>query len=187
MDRRLALKQLAMLTGGAILIPSCDFSQESVLEAYQNLNVNASDQHALKGVLNVLFPGIHLKKAEELDLHEFVLVMANDCLSEEDQQSFVKGLKQLDGYSKKAFGKTFGQMEAEEGAEAFKNALSADEGNSKTPDTIRDFLATTKRFGLQGYLTSSYYMTEIMPYNMIPGGYKGSVPITEIERINTNG
>lgn len=186
MDRRLALKHLALITGGAVLIPSCDFSRESVLEAYSNLNVTDSDRIALRDVLNIVFPGLQLKKAEELDLHDFVLVMANDCLPEEEQRVFVKGLKELESYAKKAFGKPFGEMNAGDGANAFRQAIDS-EGDQKAPESIRDFLEITKRFGLQGYLTSAYYMTEIMPYNMIPGGYKGSVPIVEIEKINTNG
>jgi hypothetical protein len=186
MDRRLALKQLALITGGAILIPSCDFSPESVLDAYRNLHITESDRNALRAILNIVFPGVHLKKAEELDLQDFVLVMANDCLNEEEQRVFVKGLREVESYSRKAFGKSFGEMDAKEGAEAFRQAIKED-GKPMAPEEVREFLATAKRFGLQGYLTSSYYMTEIMPYNMIPGGYRGTVNIAEIERINTNG
>lgn len=184
MDRRLALKQLALLTGATVLIPACDFNQESALDAYKKLQVTASDKATLTDVVNTIFPGVRLKRGEEVDLPDFVLIMANDCLSEEEQSSFVTGLKGLDAYTKKAFGKTFGRMEATEAADTYRQLLAKEDGKASK---VQDFLKTTKRFAMQGYLTSAYYMTEVMPYNMIPGGYRGSVLVAEIERINTNG
>ncbi|MCC5937565.1 MAG: gluconate 2-dehydrogenase subunit 3 family protein [Lunatimonas sp.] len=184
MDRRLALKQLALLTGGAVLIPSCDFSQESALVAYKKLQITASDKATLTDVVNTIFPGIKLKKGDEVDVPDFVLIMANDCLSKEEQSSFVAGLKAMDAYTKKTFGKTLGMMEAMEAAATYRQLMAKEDGQAAK---VKDFLSTTKRFALQGFLTSAYYMTEIMPYTMIPGGYRGSVPVSEIERINTNG
>jgi hypothetical protein len=36
-------------------------------------------------------------------------------------------------------------------------------------------------------MTSEYYLTEISPYQLVPGGFKGSVPVSETEIIKTNG
>ncbi|WP_209332723.1 gluconate 2-dehydrogenase subunit 3 family protein [Lunatimonas salinarum] len=184
MDRRLALKQLALLTGAAVWIPSCDFSQESVLDAYKKLQITESDKATLTSVVNTILPGVKLKKAEEVDVPDFVLIMANDCLSDQDQANFVAGLKAIDAFTEKSFGKTLGMMESKEAADTYRQLISKEDGQATK---VKEFLTTTKRFALQGFLTSSYYMTEIMPYNMIPGGYRGSVPVSEIERINTNG
>lgn len=187
MDRRLALKQLAWITGGAILIPSCDFSQKSVLEAYQKLQVTEAERETLAHVTNTIFPGVHLKKADEIGLADFVLVMANDCLSEAEQIDFCTGLRAFDSFSKKTFKKTFGKMNTSESADAFRTTMEMEADNNSAIASVKSFLGITKRFALQGYLTSNYYMTEIMPYKMIPGGFVGSKLVTEIERINPNG
>lgn len=187
MDRRLALKQLALITGGAIVIPSCDFSKESALEAYKRLHITPTDRETLTHVVNTIFPGIRLKKADEISLQDFVLVMANDCLPEEEQQSFVTGLKAFPPYSKKEFGSAFSRMDSNESADTFRAILAKDPQENKDLADIQSFLKTTKRFALQGYLTSEYYMTEVMPHKMIPGGFRGSKLVSEIEHINTNG
>jgi hypothetical protein len=187
MDRRLALKQLAWITGGVVLIPSCDFSQESVLEAYEKLQVTDSQRETLKQVTNTVFPGVKLKKGEEVGLPDFVLIMANDCLPESEQGQFLKGLRGFDSFSKKEFGKTFGKMETAESAEAYRSIMAMEEAENSDLASIKAFLGITKRFALQGYLTSEYYLTEIMPYKMIPGGFKGSKLVSELERINPNG
>ncbi|WP_114748028.1 gluconate 2-dehydrogenase subunit 3 family protein [Pleomorphovibrio marinus] len=187
MNRRRALQQLAMVTGGLVLIPSCDFSKEEALKAYQNLGITEADKQVLTSVVNVILPGKNLKGAEEISLQDFVLVMANDCMEEKEQKSFVKGLKELDNYTKKQFGKVFTDMDAPTGADAFRAILAADTATEKTTENIRHFLGTTKKFAIQGYMTSEYFLTEISPYELVPGGFKGKVNIEETEIIKTNG
>lgn len=187
MDRRLALKQLAWITGGVMLIPSCEFNQKSVLEAYEKLQVTASQRETLNQVTNTIFPGVKLKKGEEVALPDFVLIMANDCLPESEQEQFLKGLKSFDSFTKKEFGKTFEKMDASDAAEAYRRIMAMDAEDNSDLSSTKTFLGITKRFALQGYLTSEYYLTEIMPYKMIPGGFKGSKLVSELERINPNG
>lgn len=187
MDRRLALKQLAWITGGVILIPSCDFTQESVLEAYEKLQVTASHRETLNQVTNTIFPGVKLKKGEEVALPDFVLIMANDCLPESEQEQFLTGLKNFDSFSKKEFGKTFEKMDPTDAADAYRSTMAMEAEEDSELASTKAFLGITKRYALQGYLTSEYYLTEIMPYKMIPGGFKGSKLVSELERINPNG
>ena len=187
MERRLALKQLAWITGGIILIPSCDFSQESVLEAYQKLQITASQRDTLAQVTNTIFPGVILKKADEVGLPDFVLIMANDCLADKEQEQFLIGLRGFDSFSEETFGKSFVKMDNNEAADAYRSIMAMEAEEDSNLASTKVFLGISKRFALQGYLTSEYYMTEIMPYKMIPGGFKGSKLVTEIERINPNG
>src|SRR5690554_317864 len=113
MDRRLALKQLALFTGGLMAFPSCDFSRENVLEAYEKLQVSEAHRSLLAKVVETILPGGDIVGARELDMQDFVLVMANDCLNEEDQIRFVKGLKNFDSYVKKHAGSSFEEMDQE--------------------------------------------------------------------------
>ena len=171
MDRRSAMKQLAILTGGAVLMPACDFSEESILQAYQNLNITQSDKVLLTQVTNTIFPGTTLKKAEELMIQDFVLVMSNDCLSADQQDGFVKGLKGWEDFSKKTFGKAFSKMDQKEAEEAIVKGMALEGENESEAG---QFLNTTKRFALQGYLNSEYFMTEIKPYELVPARFYGS-------------
>lgn len=174
MDRRSAMKQLAILTGGAVMMPACDFSEESILQAYQNLKVTQSDHALLSQVTNTIFPGTTLKKAEELMIPDFVLLMSNDCLNPDQQNGFVKGLKGWEDFSKKTFGKAFSKMDQKEAEEAIIKGMALEGENDSEAGYTRQFLNTTKRFALQGYLNSEYFMTEIKPYELVPARFYGS-------------
>ena len=186
MDRRLALKQLALFTGGLMAFPSCDFSRENVLEAYEKLQVSEAHRSLLAKVVETILPGGDIVGARELDMQDFVLVMANDCLNEDDQIRFVKGLKNFDSYVKKHAGSSFEEMDQEAAEKNFVNIIGS-EDESGQMEELKYFLNTTKRFTLQGYLSSEYFMTEVMPYNMIPGGFQGEKIINPSEKINING
>jgi len=186
MDRRLALKQLALFTGGLMAFPSCDFSRENVLAAYEKLQVTEAQKNLLAKVVETILPGGDIVGAKELDMQDFVLVMANDCLTEEDQSRFVKGLKNFDQYIQKNFGSSFGKMDQEAAERSFMAIVDTEDGDGEVEE-LKYFLNTTKRFTLQGYLSSEYFMTEIMPYKMIPGGFEGQVKIDPTKKINING
>lgn len=191
MDRRLALKQLAMITGGFMVIPSCDFSRENILAAYEKLQINEDHKKLLTKVVETIIPGGEILGAKELDIQDFVLVMANDCLDEEKQGKFTDGLKQFDQYVENKFGQKFGQMEQAKAEEIFNSIVNTKKTENKVDkgnmEDLQYFLSSTKQFTLQGYLNSEYFMTEIMPYELIPRGFQGERIIDQSEKINTNG
>lgn len=176
MDRRSAMKQLAILTGGAVLMPACDFGQESILQAYQNLRISASQKELLTQVIATVFPGNVLKSGPDLQLQDFVLVMCNDCLDTGQQEAFVSGLQQWESFSKSQFGKKFSQMNPTEAEACLRSTLALD-GESEEQKTATAFIRTVKRFALQGYLNSEYFMTEIKPYELVPARFYGSKKI----------
>ena len=186
MDRRLALKQLALFTGGLMAFPSCDFSRENVLAAYEKLRVTEAHRSLLAKVVETILPGGDIVGARELEMQDFVLVMANDCLGEEEQSRFIKGLKNFDAYVNKQTGSIFGKMDQDAAEKSFM-AIVDSEDKSGEVEELKYFLNTTKRFTLQGYLSSEYFMTEVMPYNMVPGGFQGEKVINPLEKINING
>ncbi|MBD8491030.1 gluconate 2-dehydrogenase subunit 3 family protein [Echinicola sp. CAU 1574] len=188
MDRRLALKQMALLTGGLALIPGCDFSEEKILAAYDELQITEGQQEMLKLLVDTFIPKTDLKGAAELGVHDFVLVMANDCLGEEDQTRFVNGLKGFDEYVKASFGKRFAKMDKPKAEETLLAIVGKEAGGDEDLEQYQYFLNTTKRYTLQGYMASEYVMTELMPYHLVPGpNFKGSKKIVAGEKVNING
>ena len=191
MDRRIALKQLALFTGGLMVIPSCDFSKENILAAYEKLQITEDHKDLLTKVVATILPGGEIRGAEELNIQDFVLVMANDCLSEEDQLKFINGLKHFDSYVKKKYGSRFGKMDQSKAEEVFNTVVNNEDKSPKKDgfdiNELNYFLETTKRFTLQGYLSTEYFMTEVMPYKMIPGGFQGEKLIDPSVKINING
>lgn len=169
------MKQLALLTGGVVLIPACDFSEKSILQAYENLKITVAQKEQLARIVHTIFPGKVLKSAEELQLTDFVLVMCNDCLDDTQQETFVTGLREWESFSETNYGKQFSRMDAAQAEDSLRKTLVIE--GDKEADTARSFISTTKRFALQGYLNSEYFMTEIKPYELVPARFYGSKKI----------
>ncbi|WP_373520811.1 gluconate 2-dehydrogenase subunit 3 family protein [Aquiflexum sp.] len=183
MKRRDALRSLALLTGGLVLVPSCDFSQEDILSAYQNLEITPTLKQLLAAIADTIIPAGNLKGASEIEVQDFILVMVNDCMVKEAQQTFMFGLNGFEDFSKKSTGKKFERLTQEQRDALVLEGLST---GDESQQSIKDFLRTTKRFTIQGFMASEYMQTEVKPYSLIPGEYKGDVLIADLkpERIN---
>ncbi|SDY48397.1 Gluconate 2-dehydrogenase subunit 3 [Rhodonellum ikkaensis] len=184
MKRRDALRSLALITGGLVLVPACDFSKDDILSAYKNLNVTTSQQKLLAQIADTIIPAGYIKGASDLAVQDFILVMVNDCVDSEGQKSFSDGLSAFDAFSKKSGGKVFDKLEVPQREQVLKTVLASEGEEDKT---IRAFLNTTKRFTIQGFMMSEYIMTNVKPYSLIPGDYNGEVLIADLKSEKING
>lgn len=181
MNRRDALRNLALITGGMVLVPSCNFSQDDVLSAYDNLSVTASQRELLASIADTIIPATNTKGAADISVQDFILVMVNDCMTPEAQETFSKGLNDFNGFSKKTGGTAFLKLGREERENVIIQGMStADEDKAH----ISQFLQTTKRFTIQGFMASEYMMTEVTQYSLIPGTYQGDVLISNLNPEN---
>jgi hypothetical protein len=183
MNRRDALRSLALLSGGLVLVPSCDFSQEDILSAYNNLNITQNQKRLLAAIADTIIPSGSTKGAADIAVEDFVLVMVNDCVDEQGQQNFTKGLKNFNDFSKNTSGKKFLDLDAEARKETIIQGLATE---NEEQQHFKEFLQATKRFTIQGFMASEYIQTEVKPYSLIPGAYQGEVLISDLktERIN---
>ena len=188
MDRRNALRNLGILTGGMVLLPSCDFSQEKVSLALNKLSIKASEESLMKELVSCIIPEGDIPGAASLKVHDFVWVMVDDCLNEKDQTKFLKGLQSFEASVKKSNGKSFLTMEQDEQEKTLTAILNK---TSKTAEStegeINFFVSMTKRLTAYGYMESEYIMKEVMPYTLVPGSYGPCETIDKTKRINVNG
>ncbi|MCE7055974.1 gluconate 2-dehydrogenase subunit 3 family protein [Algoriphagus sp. AGSA1] len=184
MNRRIALRHLALISGGLALIPSCDFSTDDILEAYENLKITNTQKQLLGEISNTIIPAGELKGALDLEVPDFILVMVNDCLKREDQELFTQGLAAFPDYAKKSGGSNFDKLDSKEKEDLIQQGLALEEEKDKA---LSFFLNTTKRLTMQGYMASEYIQTEVIPYSLIPGTYNGAVLISDIQKPKING
>ncbi len=174
MDRRKALKQLSLLSGGLILLPSCDFSKEEVTRAMNNLEVTQAQESLLNHLVDLMIPETDTPGGKSLGLDKFVWVMVDDCLSGKQQDVFIKGLSKLEKVG-------FSNLKTE------VLATGEDEGSSKQmPDELRYLIETSKSFATLGFMQSEYVMTEVMPYALVPGKPPVCRTIDVNDQININ-
>ncbi|EOZ96076.1 hypothetical protein A33Q_2669 [Indibacter alkaliphilus LW1] len=184
MNRRDVLRNLALITGGLVMVPSCDFSQEDILSAYDKLKVSTDMKQLLGKIADTIIPPGKIKGALDLEIQDFILVMVNDCLDEDAQQSFTKGFKSFENYTINKTGNKFGQLETSQKEEVVLAGLQEEDEDYKD---LQGFLGTTKRFTIQGFLLSEYMQTEVKPYSLIPGDYQGEVLISSLKSEKING
>ena len=188
MDRRKALRNLGILTGGMVLLPSCEFSKEKISIALNNLQVTETQESLLKNLVSTLIPEGDLPGAGSLEVHDFVWVMVDDCMDKERQDAYIRGLNDFESYIKKTIGKTFASGSNEERVLALKGiSEDATDDSAKINDDVKVFFNTTKELTIFGYMRSEYIMTEVMPYTLIPGSYGPCETVDNTKRINVNG
>lgn len=168
MDRRKALKSLGLLSGGLILLPSCDFSKENVTKIMSNLKVTKSQESLLKNLVQTIIPETEVPGAGGLNIDEFVWVMVDDCLSEDQQKLFMNGLAMFETTYEDFSGENFFDSEQDKKV-SILNQMMSDKEVKEAHEDVRHFIEISKSYAMLGFMESEYIMTQVMPYSLVPG------------------
>jgi hypothetical protein len=185
MDRRKALKQIGLLSGGMVLLPSCDLSKENVSRVMNKLELNQAQDALLAELVDVIIPESEIPGAKALNVTEFVWVMVDDCLDQATQRSFLSGLEGFKGHFKEVNGYDFDSSDPVQSARGLEKVILSE----TTRETVQDVAAmieVTKAFTILGFNKSEYIMTEVMPYSLIPGKNPECHSHDPNEKINAN-
>jgi hypothetical protein len=178
MNRRAALKGFALTGIAAVLLPGClGDSQKKVSIALNNLDITAGDESLIEAFAETLLPGsTDNPGAKETGAHLFALVMVDDCLPEDKKDLFIRGLREFNKNSHVPNKKEFMDVSP---AEKLQTLESIEKGREFLDEPLKTFYFTAKRYIIQGYTTSKFFMTEVKPYKLVPGPiYKGCVPLS---------
>ena len=181
MHRRSVIKKLGLFTGGMVLLPSCTFTKEQVDVAIGDMGFTESLKEFLGIVVEYMIPTADISESSELKLSEFVIVMANDCLSAEENKSYVKGMSDLEIKSKENHNASFEKLSKNDQNKMIKELLE----NESSVDSAF-FINKTKQYAILGYMQSELVMTQEMPYKLIPGSYENCATIDPSQKININ-
>ncbi|XOV90972.1 MAG: gluconate 2-dehydrogenase subunit 3 family protein [Bacteroidota bacterium] len=175
MDRRTALKQSALFAGGLAMLPSCNFGPDRELVALENLQIDLEHQDLLARVIETILPsGKEIPGAESLNLYRFVLVMVDDCEPIKQQQLFTAGLKQFKTFVKENIDQSFPQKDQKLNEGILTKVTSLD-NDAEGLKEIQGFLTLARRYTIQGFMGSKYFLTEKFPYKLVPGPYQDCV------------
>lgn len=186
MDRKTAIRQLLLLTGGAMAYQACGYlPQKELLEIYPDLGITGPERALVLLVCNRILPdGEQSKGAQALDIGDFVLLQANDCLPAESRAQFMEGLRRLNAYSQANASRNFDALGEDEGQHVLRTVLQDEKARW---EDLQYFISNTKKWTIEGYMTSRHFMTTTMPYEMAPGSFRGKVPVIPGEKINIYG
>jgi hypothetical protein len=176
MNRRTAIRNVAIISAAAALLPSCHEADKISLPL-KHLSVTGSQGKMLAALAETIIPTTHtFIGAKELKSHEFVLIMVDDCASPEEQKKFINGLKSFEELCKENWDRAFENCTPQQRNEL----VAAIELKKYVPEPVAEFYYTVKRYTLQSFSSSKEFLTDIRKYKLAPGpDFKGCVPVSK--------
>lgn len=176
MERRIALKQIALATGGLLTLPAWAnaWTQASVRPSYALLE--PTQAQTLAELVDTLIPASETLGAKALGVPDFVQKMVADCYEAPVQQSVKAGLNTVEAIATQQFKQPFVTCDATQRMEVLKQMETSPEASRK------EFYSLVKNLTIQGYTTSEYVMTKFLHYNMAPGHFYGCVPAPIVQK-----
>lgn len=179
MNRREAVKYISILMGGTMvastaLINGCRSSGKESSLIFSDADISFLDE-----IADTILPDTDRSPgAKAAGVGQFITVMVNDCYEEPDQQTFHKGMAQLNDDAKKKYNNDFVKMTPEQRLEMLI-ALDKEQKEyqaKKKNDEPPHYFKMMKELTLLGYYTSEIGCTKAMRYVERPGSYDGDVP-----------
>lgn len=168
------VKQLVLATGAYLLLPACRENESRSSVDLHHLKINGGQEALLAELAETILPKTDTPGAKDISAHLFTLVMIDDCMKEEEQNKFMHGFSDFEKAAKDKLGSSF----EESGPEQRRNFVAGLDGAKKDDDSdLHFFYANTKRFTVQAYTTSQYFLTKVQPYELVPGRYHGCIPL----------
>jgi len=175
MQRRTAVKYLFVVAAGSAIVPSCLHKTDKASIALKHLDINAEQEKLLAEIAETIIPGGAAPGAKDTYAQLFVLKMVDDCYEEQQQKTFLVGLKEIDDFAKQKSGTSFLKCTNQQRNEIV-NLLE----DKKASGNAVQCYQIIKSLAIQGYLTSKPVLLDIFKYELVPGRYNGFFPVKKI-------
>jgi hypothetical protein len=194
MNRRDLLKQIALLTGGAVVgaevfLSGCGTGPKTEA-GFTNKVIALLDE-----VGETIIPATATPGAKAAQVGEFMKIWVTDCYTQQEQDTFFAGLPKLDEACIKMHSKPFIDCDAKQRHDFLVSLeKEAKEFNTKKDETEKplreaalkegkEFVAAPphyytmmKQMTLHGFFTSKTGVTETLRHIQVPGKYDGALP-----------
>ncbi len=182
MDRREYLKQIALLTGAAVV--GVDVFLAGCAPKSPAGFFTSSQLRLLDEIGETIIPATDTPGAKAAEVGKFMEVMVRDCYTPEQQKVFKEGMVALEKKSKDSNGKSFIDSSAKQRQELLvqleKEAKAYNE--SKKKEEPVHYYTMMKQLTLWGFFTSETGMTKTLRHVPVPGRYDGAVTYTKGEK-----
>lgn len=190
MDRREAIKRTALFTGFALsgsvisaVLQGCKPEAKGPLADWMPKFFTKEEGLAMAEMAECILPRTDTPGAKDVFVHEFVDLMARDCMDAGEQQKFRDGFAQLLAGCEQANSKPFHECSPEEQL-AFLNAqdkaaVEIAKANPNLKPEDYPFFLMFKQLILIGYFTSETVGKEVLAYLPIPGRFEPCMPYAE--------
>ena len=189
MDRRTALKTLALVIGRAALLPRCP--SPNPVPHFKNFDVTNDQQSLVLNMAETIIPKTTTPGATDLGLDKFVWLMLDDCTKKDDQKAFFKGMGEFGDLVKKTYDKDFTDCTKEEKLSLLRTFESNNKPEQKNPNPPADkyskelpaYYRPVNDNTIIGYTESKYFMTKEIVYELVPGRYNAMYPVKNNSKV----
>ena len=169
MNRKTAIKRLALLGAGGLLI----YTGYRGYRIYREPPLGRLDQYeaVINEIAGVIIPATYTPGAKEANVGGFIIRMVKDCTPRPSQNNFIDGIEDLVSYSHSRYDKPFEKCSPDEQVAI----LTRFERNGKPFDGIagkiekrvkgESFFMTLKKYTVLGYGSSKIGCTEGFAYD----------------------
>ena len=170
MLRRVALKNISLITGGVFFLPySCDLNPDFYYSNFPKLK--RKEKRLINSICEVILPSDKINFPTSENRGHFVLTIVNDCLDKDQRDKFSSGFE--------AFQLALSSEEKKEFEDILPNEqeIFILKNFKEKKDNILTFLEYLKEFSLLHFETSENYMKKYLKFEFMPGRYIGKVPL----------
>lgn len=185
-DRREALRRVALVLGGALSAPAiagvlagCERRSG---DGWTPLALSREQGELVATIAEHIIPETDTPGARATGVHRFIDVMLVEYYPAPERERFLAGLADVDTRARRDHGKKFLQC-----ATADQRTLLAelDRESFATPEAARrdmPWFRTMKELTLLGYYTSEIGATKELRHLSVPGRFEGCVPLARAGR-----
>ncbi|MEH6408032.1 MAG: gluconate 2-dehydrogenase subunit 3 family protein [Leeuwenhoekiella sp.] len=175
MQRREAIKNIALASIAAMVMTKCDFSEDDVTKLISKGKLDLNDKHAkyLSQISETFLP-IKGREGNLGQPEDFIMTMVNDCRSEEDRAKFARGFNDY----KSLMTQTKLDIDTDKPDEVIAAVRAALEAKEPNEDLIY-FIETVRDLSIKSVTSSQHFMQDYMDYQLIPTEYVACYNISE--------
>lgn len=158
MKRRTVIRNMVLVSAGAAFLYQC--RERAATITLKNIPLTGAEQDLVIELAETIIPKTDFPGATDLKTADFIFMMVDDCLSPEQQQQFVAGMKAFTGSG-------FVKMSPGEK----KEYLGSLNGDAKV------FFEMVKSGTIENFTSSEQYLREVRNVTtLIPPKFQGCVP-----------
>jgi len=182
MDRREALKRLAVLTGGtlsattiAAVMGGCsaqngDFSPQTLSSNQNSLVIELTER---------IIPETDTPGAAKAKVNEFIDHMLTNWNTKAEKEHFLEGLDTVESLSNDTYNSNFLTLSKENQIEVMER-LEEEAFKQRGKNNQKPFFLMLKEFTIVGYYTSEIGASQELNSDLIPGYYDACIPYSKV-------
>ncbi len=177
MQRRYAIKQIALLIGGVSIAP--DILARALAKGDETLfNIPTERLNLLAEMAETILPETDTPGAKAAKVQEYIAIIVEECFPPEKKEAFWRDLDHADAQCKTMHGRSFVDCDTVQRT-AFFNKLQDEIRDNPAFSQAPSFFTTLKDLTLNGYFTSEIGATQALAFDPIPGGWIADMEIDE--------